>query len=118
MNDVCAVPCISCGAELRNFEPDGGNHPLGGLEFTTPGHYGSRLFDMERGSLVINICDDCLCTASRDGKVLHHVLPQHRPSRGKYKLWVASGMEAPLGGETQGLDPKDESPGPSGETPQ
>lgn len=67
----CAAKCIVCKTTLRNFEEDGFNHPMGGLEFTTRGHYGSAVFDpMDGTHLSINICDGCLRRAGEEGNVL------------------------------------------------
>lgn len=54
------IPCAFCLAELDN--PYGGaNQPDGAVEFVTPGHYGTAVFDPMDGSyLAINICDPCL----------------------------------------------------------
>ena len=61
MSDLpdCMVPCFKCGKKLENLY-DRGNQPLSGLEFSTHGHYGSTVFDMSAGELVLNICDVCL----------------------------------------------------------
>lgn len=82
----CEIPCLICRRDLHNFDPPM-NHPMRGLEFTTPGHYGSRLFDMDSGDLVVNICDDCLEIAAIEGRVLHREI--HRPARPKatYRKW-------------------------------
>lgn len=66
------IPCFKCGEPLQNILEDRcANQPSTGLEFTTPGHYGSAAFDpMDGTRLAINICDGCLRAAAR----LHHVL--------------------------------------------
>jgi hypothetical protein len=63
-----SLPCIVCRKVLEDAvdPPSQGNQPYPGLEFTTHGHYGSTIFDMEPGILVVNICDDCVTAASRD----------------------------------------------------
>jgi hypothetical protein len=69
-DDNCAIPCIVCKTALRNIydSPTEGNQPVGGLAFSTTGHYGTTLFDpMNGSSLEINICDPCLAKA-RDAK--------------------------------------------------
>jgi hypothetical protein len=86
----CAVPCLVCAAALDNFEPDGGNHSLGGLEFKTPGHYGSAQFDGQPGLLAINVCDPCLKKASEAGHVLNFMPPPRDVRRGTYQSWPAS----------------------------
>ncbi|HWP61379.1 MAG TPA: hypothetical protein VN495_02150 [Candidatus Paceibacterota bacterium] len=66
-----ALPCIVCEKVLENIA-DSCNQPDNGLEFTTPGHYGSTAFDpMNEEQLIIDICDDCLSQAGRKGLVGH-----------------------------------------------
>ena len=87
----CPAPCLICAKALRNFADEGGNPPLGGLEFVTRGHYGSRLFDQQAGSLIINICDDCLEDAAEKGRVLHYLpAPRQREPKGTYSGWGAA----------------------------
>lgn len=77
------LPCIVCHAELPGVDdefykrnPDGQpdhitNQPYGGLAFTSGGHYGGTRFDPMDGSfLEVNICDDCLMSAAKAGRVL------------------------------------------------
>jgi hypothetical protein len=70
--------CLKCDKELKNLmegEPQGdasrgrtGNQPMGGSEFITYGHYGSRITDtMGNTYHIINICDDCLEAAKKSG---------------------------------------------------
>lgn len=73
-NEVDAVPCIVCRAPLRNavppFDGNANNQPSGGTEFSTPGHYGSTVFDPMDGSwLAINVCDHCL-RGARDARLV------------------------------------------------
>lgn len=66
-----AMICIVCRAELPNA-PNVPNQPIGGVEFTTPGHYGCCVFDpMDGTKLAVNICDCCLDAARIRGDVLH-----------------------------------------------
>lgn len=65
------MKCIVCRAELPNA-PGVPNQPLGGVEFTTPGHYGCCVFDpMDGTRLAVNVCDGCLDAARIRGDVLH-----------------------------------------------
>lgn len=66
-----SLPCIVCRKSLEDAlpEPSHGNQPYSGLEFLAGGHYGSTIFDMEPGQLVVNICDDCVTLASANGIV-------------------------------------------------
>lgn len=66
-----SLPCIVCRRALEDAipNPSQGNQPYPGLEFTTGGHYGSTIFDLEPGVLVVNVCDDCVTSASREGLV-------------------------------------------------
>jgi hypothetical protein len=78
--DLCIINCLMCDAELLNFNKDD-NHPMGGVEFTTPGHYGSTIFDPCDGTqLAINICDGCLQKAIDNKKVLKFKV-KRMPSR-------------------------------------
>jgi hypothetical protein len=69
------APCIVCGDELCGAGWEGSepycNQPSGGTGFDTEGHYGSTVFDpMNGNTLSISVCDDCLVTASEQGRVL------------------------------------------------
>ena len=73
------LPCLVCRKPLANACPGVENQPRGGLEFTTSGHYGSTAFDPMNGEqLTINICDDCLCEASKHGAVGHTDHPKNK----------------------------------------
>jgi hypothetical protein len=66
-----ALPCIVCGAQLRNVVDDVENQPDGGTAFITHGHYGSTVFDPMNGEyLEINVCDQCLVAAGAKERVL------------------------------------------------
>jgi hypothetical protein len=60
-------PCFTCGKELpAAFDVPDGDFPStqawGAVMFSSPGNFGSAVFDEMDGSrLVINICDLCLC---------------------------------------------------------
>ena len=68
MKSNTTIPCIVCNESLDNLEyelRDGTMcevHPMGGLHFSTRGHYGSTIFDpMGTGeTLDIAICDTCV----------------------------------------------------------
>ena len=62
--------CLLCGVE------NGHNDHPHGTEFTASGNYGSGLFDMEPGSLVIVICDNCLSRNS--DRVVHERVETER----------------------------------------
>lgn len=56
-----ALPCIVCGAVLKNVWSDWDNQPEDGTAFRTHGHYGSTFFDPLDGQQIeINVCDACL----------------------------------------------------------
>ena len=66
-----ALPCIVCGNALPNVSDDATNQPSGGTAFMTHGHYGSTAFDpMDGNFLELNVCDGCLESAGRAGRVL------------------------------------------------
>ena len=68
---MCKIPCFVCGAELVSLS-DSSNHPSGGLEFTTYGHYGTTVFDpMDASELIINICDTCMTVGIDKLRALH-----------------------------------------------
>lgn len=57
------IPCARCERELNNVYDRGRgyNQPSRGVEFQSPGHYGSAIWDpMDGRKLSINICDPCL----------------------------------------------------------
>ena len=55
------LPCIVCGAHLKNAFPSSDNQPSEGTAFRTSGHYGSTFFDSFDGQQIeINVCDPCL----------------------------------------------------------
>jgi hypothetical protein len=62
------IPCFKCGKPL---EMDHGNI-MDGLSFTSPGNYGSTLYDpmSARNWLRIHICDACVAEAAEKGIVL------------------------------------------------
>jgi hypothetical protein len=66
-----ALPCIVCGAELRNVMPDHNNQPRGGVAAFTSGNYGSAVFDSLDGeTLEFTVCDTCLVHAGERGRVV------------------------------------------------
>ena len=73
---MTALPCIVCGKTLEAVAEDNPKQPYGGVGFTSPGHYGSTVFDQEGffdtgAFLALNVCDSCLTTAGERGHVLH-----------------------------------------------
>lgn len=68
---ACKIPCFVCGSELKSFDPISMNHPIGGIEFTTYGHYGTTVFDpMDATELAINFCDPCIKDGIEKQRVL------------------------------------------------
>lgn len=66
-----ALPCIVCGGVLDNILENGGNQPIGGLAFSSPGHYGTTVFDPMDGSVLeLNVCDKCLKAAIDEESVV------------------------------------------------
>lgn len=54
------LPCLLCRKELESIVKPG-PQPAGAVMFTSPGTFGSGVFDDIDGSrLQINICDECL----------------------------------------------------------
>lgn len=91
---MTSVPCLVCGKGLENLDPEG-NQPSRGIEFTTPGHYGTAEFDpMDGTRLAVNVCDGCVVAARRAGRVLHVTLPQ-RATAPTYEVWSHDGDDEP-----------------------
>jgi len=63
--------CLRCNKVMENFQnPEEGLQPIGGLAFSTRGHYGSAYFDpMDGQHLEITLCDDCVERAEDHGIV-------------------------------------------------
>jgi hypothetical protein len=67
---INALPCIICGKTLRNAFEDAENQPEHGVAVTTPGNYGSTVFDpMDGNFLEFTVCDECLVRAGEQGRV-------------------------------------------------
>lgn len=71
---MVTLPCIKCEKPLDSAIPDtkDTNQPSGGTAFYSHGHYGSMWDPMPfAGSqfLEVNVCDECLTQAGRDGRV-------------------------------------------------
>lgn len=74
---MTTLACIVCRSELESAIPvpppfaEDGNQPSEGTAFQSYGHYGSTAFDPMDGSRIeVNICDECLTKAGREGLVL------------------------------------------------
>jgi hypothetical protein len=53
---------------------------VGGIEFTSPGHYGTAAFDPMNGDrLAINICDWCLVEFGKAGAILQYTVGKRKP---------------------------------------
>lgn len=89
MTQPCKVPCLICGKRLDDLGDGVGNHPDDGIEFTSPGHYGTRLFDPHDGTrLAVNLCDGCLEQKREEGRVL--LVEPGRAEPPAYKLWTSA----------------------------
>ena len=81
--------CISCTSPLEHIMPasmgrdsKNVNQASDGLEFTTPGAYGTSVFDPMDGTvLAITVCDSCIQALARRGLVAHV------DTEGNYTLW-------------------------------
>lgn len=90
------LPCIACGYQPESALPGsledaagGGQQPYGATTFTSPGQYGSTVFDdMNRSFLEINVCDACVLTAAARGQVLHATLVKVERRKYEYRPWV------------------------------
>lgn len=75
--------CVVCETYL--VDPHGDGSPEGGVEFTSRGNYGSTVLD-GGAEVAITICDECLSTLSRAGKV-KEICTDRRPRERLYKQW-------------------------------
>ena len=68
---VEALPCIVCGKTLKNVWETAENQPDSGVAFTSPGNYGSTVFDpVLTGEFIeISVCDECLVRAGEQGRI-------------------------------------------------
>ena len=67
------LECFRCGKPLDNIMGEDGQQPVGGLTFSTCGHYGSAFFDpLDGSSIELSICDECL---SEKQHLLYHYPP-------------------------------------------
>ena len=97
-----SLPCIVCRRVLDDaFTEQDHNQPADATTFTSHGGYGSTVYDpmTERERLEVNVCDDCLVSAARDGAVLHvSVTPV--PARTSITPWapdvVPAGVPLPV----------------------
>jgi hypothetical protein len=78
------VKCIKCAKSLEDaFE--GSRQPLGGIELTSRGNYGSAALD-GGATIAIYLCDECLLERARHGFVDQvHTPPVRRES--VYEKW-------------------------------
>lgn len=87
---VKSLPCLKCGKELYEVFPldlhNGFIQPNHGLHFSTPGHYGSRVYDpMVSGEeMVICICDECIVANKNKIKIQE---TRYIPPDIKYREW-------------------------------
>lgn len=66
---AATAKCVCCGMKMNNIATLG-YQPIGGLAFSTRGHYGSRYFDPMDGSyLELAVCDECVAEAARKRRV-------------------------------------------------
>ena len=78
--DRTPIPCFKCEEVLQNFDTRPGNHPIGGIEFTSVGHYGTTVFDPMDGSrIALNICDSCLRMGIHRGNILKYPVIRGKP---------------------------------------
>jgi hypothetical protein len=70
-----SFPCIICGKTLRRAF-SAVDQPSEGVMCITNGNYGSTVYDPmsnTRESLAFNICDPCLVTAAKKGRVMRRL---------------------------------------------
>lgn len=83
-----ALPCIICGAKLKQATPSPINQPRDGTCFEARGHYGSTVYDplMEGEYLTISICDKCLVAKAAEGAV-KQVITERQASTYTVRSW-------------------------------
>ncbi len=66
-----SLPCIVCRKKTyRVMEGGHETQPSDAMSFSSPGAYGTTVFDpMDNSELVVVICDECLVKAGKDGIV-------------------------------------------------
>ena len=78
--NLSALPleCFACGKKLEPVSE--GMQAYGSLTFSSPGNYGSRIFDPFHGAprLVIAICDECV--TERLSRVFVQTIEKPRPN--------------------------------------
>lgn len=65
-------PCLVCGREFCNVVSieQCPNQPYEAATFNSSGHYGCTVFDsFTSAKLEINICDECLIVAQKQGRI-------------------------------------------------
>jgi hypothetical protein len=87
--DLSTTPCFSCGKVSEPAFPGFNSPPLDALTFTSPGGYGSALFDPMRGDeyLLVIICDDCIAKEAGSNRVLHCTTPRPVPQDRVCRIW-------------------------------
>lgn len=92
------VPCIVCGFQPKSAVPEnvsGGpiNQPHDATTFQTTGHYGSTVWDPMTGQkLEINVCDECLKKAGKQGRVIiEDLMPAGPDLPPELHLWEHGG---------------------------
>lgn len=74
------LPCAVCGKQLEAALGNAGgvNQPYAGTAFSTPGHYGSTIFDPMDGSTIeITICDSCVANIRDKGRIMYRMETEH-----------------------------------------
>lgn len=87
---AASLPCIVCRRALDDALTGlDVNQPADATIFHSHGNYGSTVFDpmSERERLDINICDECLIAAARDG-IVNHTLTEGTPPRLTTTPWM------------------------------
>lgn len=90
------MPCVICGRALKPAfgAPIVGGNPHqadGAVMFTSPGNYGSVVYDEQpwsRRYLLVNVCDACLTEAGRLGRAIE-VTAAPQPDTQVYEVWEA-----------------------------
>lgn len=75
------LECIVCQCRLKPAIDETMNQPKYGTEFTSRGHYGSRVTDLlGKVTFIINVCDTCILEAIREDRC-RAAKPIHQPTK-------------------------------------
>lgn len=80
--------CFKCEKSLELFDESGGGDWIDeGMRFSSPGGYGSRVYDGNH-SVIINVCDDCFTDAASKQLIqTQRLVKRAEPAVIQYVVW-------------------------------